>query len=122
MCVGHRELGRRYLEKLSDEHLTSRALRRARDHLTAHMEEPLADVAGEDAELAATLADIVMVADEELASEPALRLGFLQLELRRIERALRSARDEQDFQRQRELFGLREDVRTQVSTVMGEAL
>ena len=122
MCVGHRELGRRYLDKLSDEHLTSPALRRARDHLAAHMEEPLADVAGEDAELAATLADIVMVADEELASEPALRLGFLQLELRRIERALRSARDEQDFQRQRELFGLREDVRTQVSTVMGEAL
>ncbi len=122
MCVGHRELGGRYLERLSDDHLSSPAMQAARDHLAAHREEPLRAIAADDTTLAAIVGDIVMLAEGETASEPALRLGFLQLELRRIERALRSARDERDYDQQRELFGLREDVRAQVSAVMGEAV
>jgi hypothetical protein len=61
-----------------------------------------------------------MLADEEPSSEPALRLGFLQLELRRIERELRHAGQGDDFDRQRQLFTERESVREAIGHVMGE--
>ena len=61
-----------------------------------------------------------MLADEEPSSEPALRLGFLQLELRRIERELRHVGQGDDFDRQRELWSERENVREAIGHVMGE--
>jgi hypothetical protein len=61
-----------------------------------------------------------MLADEEPSSEPVLRLGFLQLELRRIERELRHAEKDDDFDRQRRLWSERETVRQGISHVMGE--
>ena len=119
MCVGDPRLGRRYLARLRDEHLSSPALARVRGHLVEHLDDPLTDLPADDPPVAAAITDIVAHAAEERSSEAALRLSFLQLELRRIDRALRG---ERDFQQQRELGGLREDVRTQMSDVMGETM
>jgi DNA primase len=123
MCVAEPALGRRYLARLTDEHLSSPVLRRVRDHIAGHLETPQAELAGdEDPALAAGVAEVTMLADEQPSSEAALRLGFLQLDLRRIERALGRARERGDFGRQRDLWGAREDVRGELDTLMGEAV
>jgi hypothetical protein len=83
---------------------------------------PLASLPADDPSLAAGVAEVAMLADEEPSSEPALRLGFLQLDLRRIERALRAARERSDFVRVRELWGAREEVRGALVALMGEAV
>ena len=118
--VSRGELGHRYLLRLTDEHLTSAPLREARDWLKAHFDAPLAGLESEDPTLAALVTDVVALADEEPATDPVLRLSFFQLELRRIERALRHAERDGNFERQRELWEEREGVRGGISEVMGE--
>jgi len=122
MCVAEPALGRRYLARLEDDHLSSPALRRVREHLADHLDAPLSGLADDDPALAAGVAQVVMLADEEPSSEAAIRLGFLQLDLRRIERALRAARERSDFGRQRDLWGAREGVRGELDSLMGEAV
>ncbi len=122
MCVSQPRLGASYLARLSDEHLSSDSLRRLRRYLEDHLLEPLSHLPDDDPSLAALVSDIVMLSEEQPSSEPALRLGFLQLELRRIERALRDARDERNFEQQRRLWGVREDVRSQMADVMGQVV
>jgi DNA primase len=120
MCVGRGDLGHRYLLRLTDDHLTSAPLREARDWLKAHFDAPLVGLETEDPTLAALVTDVVALADEEPSTDAVLRLSFFQLELRRIERALRHAEREGDFERQRELWEEREGVRGGISEVMGE--
>jgi DNA primase len=120
MCVGRGELGHRYLMRLTDEHLTSAPLREARDWLKAHFPSPLAELESQDPTLAAIVTDVVALGDEEPSTDAVLRLSFFQLELRRIERALRHAERAGDFEKQRELFEEREGIRGGISEVMGE--
>ena len=120
MCVGRGDLGHRYLLRMTDDHLTSAPLREARDWLKAHFDAPLAGLEGEEPTLAALVTDVVALAEEEPSTDAVLRLSFFQLELRRIERALRHAEREGDFERQRELWEEREGVRGGISEVMGE--
>ena len=119
-CVSRGDLGHRYLLRLTDDHLTSAPLREARDWLKAHFDAPLAGLETEEPTLAALVTDVVALADEEPSTEAVLRLSFSQLELRRIERALRHAEREGDFERQRELWEEREGVRGEIAEVMGE--
>jgi DNA primase len=120
MCVGRGELGHRYLLRLTDDHLTSAPMREAREWLKAHFDAPLAGLESEEPTRAALITDVVTLAEEEPSNEAVLRLSFLQLELRRIERALRHAERGGDFERQRELWGEREGVRDAITGVMGE--
>ncbi|HEY1594862.1 MAG TPA: DNA primase [Thermoleophilaceae bacterium] len=120
MCLSQGDIGREYLARVTDGHLSSEALRLTRDHLVAQFADPLAQLPADDPAIAATITEVVMLADEEPSSEPALRLGFLQLELRRIERELRHAGQGDDFDRQRQLFSERESVREAIGNVMGE--
>ena len=121
MCLSEPVAGRELLGRLTDDHLSSDRTRAARDWLIAHFDEPLAGLPSEDPSLAATVTEVTMLADEEPASGAVLRLKFLELELRRIERALRHAARESDFERQRALWGEREGVRAQIDELMGEA-
>jgi DNA primase len=120
MCVGRGELGHRYLVRLTDEHLTSAPLREARDWLKDHFDSPLAGLESEEPTLAAIVTDVVALGDEEPSNDAVLRLSFFQLELRRIERALRHAERAGDHERARELWEEREGVRGGISEVMGE--
>ncbi|HZC13612.1 MAG TPA: hypothetical protein VE270_06290, partial [Thermoleophilaceae bacterium] len=81
--------------------------------------DPLSDLPDEES-VAALVTEIAMLAESEPSSEPILRLSFLQLELRRVERALRAAARERDFERQRELLEDREQARERVAELMGE--
>jgi DNA primase len=120
MCVRRGELGHRYLLRMTDDHLTSAPMREARDWLKGHFDSPLVGLEAEEPTLAALVTDIVALADEEPSDDAVLRLSFFQLELRRIERALRHAEREGDYGRQRELWEEREGVRDGISAVMGE--
>jgi hypothetical protein len=95
-------------------------MRRARDHLLEHFDDPLAELPEEDPALSALLTGVAMRAQEEAASEPVLAMSFLQLEQRRIERGLRRAGEEGDLALQRELAGARQEVRRELDAVMGQ--
>jgi DNA primase len=122
MCLADRSGGREYLERLEDDHFSSAALRRVRDHLATHFDDPLADLPDDDPPLRALVTDVAMRAEEEHASGEALRLTFLQLELQRVERQLRGAERERDLELQRGLWPVRESVKVQIDELMGQTL
>jgi hypothetical protein len=64
--------------------------------------------------------EIVQMADEGPVAEQALRLSYLQLDLRRVERDLRTAEQRSDHERQRHLWGERESVRGEIQDLMGQ--
>ncbi len=121
MCVASGSLGRDYLERLSDEHLSSPSVRDARTHLVTHFGDPLSGLPEDDPATAALVTGVAMAAQEQgEATEPALRMSFLQLELRRIERELRLAAHETDLSRRTALAGARQQVRHEMDQVMGQ--
>jgi DNA primase len=121
MCLASGALGREYLERLSEEHLSSPALRSARAHLVAAFDDPLAGLPEDDPATAAVVTGVAMAAQEHgEATEPALRMSYLQLELRRIERELRRASQSEDNARRMELAGARQQVRRDMDQVMGQ--
>jgi DNA primase len=122
MCLADRTNGREYLDRLEEDHFSSGALRRVRDHLTTHFDDPLADLPDDDPPLAALVTDVAMRAGEEHASGQALRLTFLQLELQRVKRQLRHAESDGNLERQRELWPVKESVKVQIDELMGQTL
>jgi DNA primase len=118
MCLASGALGREYLERLSEEHLSSPALRAARAQLVSSFDDPLAGLSEDDPATAAIVTGVAMAAQEQgEATEPALRMSYLQLELRRIEREIRRAEDDA---RRMELAGARQQVRRDMDRVMGQ--
>jgi DNA primase len=121
MCLASGEVGREYLGRLSADQLSSATVRDAREHLVSHFDDPLAELPDDDPAVAALITGVAMAAQEEAeATEPVLRMSFLQLELRRIEREIRRAAAEADHPRQDQLAGARQDVRREMDTVMGQ--
>jgi DNA primase len=121
LCLASGSSGRDYLEQLTPEHLSSAILQRVRLHLLDHFDDPLAGLDPEDGELAALVAGIALRAEEgEPAEAPLLRMSFLALELRRIDREIRHSRQDGDLARQTELAGARQQVRRDMDAVMGE--
>ncbi len=122
LCLGAGALGRAYLERLGEGHLSSVAARRARDHLLAHFDDPLAELPRDDPDAAALLTGVAAEAAEQEAvtSEAVLRVSFLQLELRRIDRGIRQAKHEGDLARQDSLAGAKQEVRRELDWVMGQ--
>jgi DNA primase len=121
MCVSS-ELGHEYVSRLTPGHFSSEPLRRVRDHLERHWDDPLAALPDEDPTLAALIKDVVMRADESHVSEDVLRLDFLQLELRRVDRGLRHAMQDGDLGTQRALAPERQGLKEQIDELMGATL
>jgi DNA primase len=121
MCLATGELGREYLGRLSEDHLSFSATRGARQHLVSHFDDPLADLPEDEPAVAALVSGVAVEGQERGdATEPALRMGFLQLEQRRIEREIRRAESESDLVRVGKLAGAKQDVRREMDTVMGQ--
>jgi DNA primase len=121
MCLASGELGRDYLERVTEEHFSSPALAAARAHLIASFDDPLAGAPEDDPATAALVTGVTMAAQEQgAATEPALHMSYLQLELRRIERELRRAAQAEDDARRMELAGARQQVRRDMDHVMGQ--
>jgi DNA primase len=122
LCLGLGDRGMEFLERSTPEHFATDLMRKARLHLLTHTGDPLADLGPDDKSLASAVMEIVQDADEGgvAEQEQALRLSYLQLELRRVERDLRTAEQRSDFERQRHLWGERESVRGEISELMGQ--
>lgn len=121
LCLAGGATGREYLERLTPQHLSSTLLVEARNHLLEHFDDPLADLDPANPELSGIVAGVALRADEgEPTEEPLLRMSFLALDLRRIDREVRRARQEGDLERQSELASARQQVRTEMDAVMGE--
>ncbi|MGH2822228.1 MAG: DNA primase [Thermoleophilaceae bacterium] len=120
-CLASSDLGRSYLSLPTDDQLSSDATRRAREHLAAHFDDPLADLPDDEPALAALVTDVALAAQEQPASpEAVLRMSILQLEKRRIEREIRRAAHDGDHARQSELAAAEQRVRGELDAVMGQ--
>jgi hypothetical protein len=120
MCLGQPQVGHGFIARLEPDHFSSEGMRRVRDHLASHFDNPLADLPEDDPSLSAQITEVTMLAEEEPASEEVLQLSFLQLELRRVERALRHAEQGGDFELQRSLAPARQELMGQIGQLMGQ--
>jgi len=122
LCLRSGPLGREYLGRLTPAHFSSDLTRRAADHLRETFEDPLAGLPQEDAQLTAAVAEIALRADtEDVVEQGVVRMSFLGLEQRRIEREIRHARAAGDLQRQGALASDRQRIRREMDAVMGQA-
>jgi DNA primase len=106
MCVAAPGEGRGYLERLTDEHLSTPAMARTRKWLLDHLDAPLSGLPRDDDDLVSMVTQIVMRAEREPAGAEAMEINFLELERRAIERRIEAAQREGgsppvDLQRQR---------------------
>jgi DNA primase len=120
MCLAAEKAGREYLDRADDALFTSDVMRMVRRHLLANFEDPLGALPDDDPALAAVVTEVAMRGQEQASSLHALRLTFLQLELRKLDRQVRHAHRDGDFQRQRALLPERESVKEQIHDLMGQ--
>jgi DNA primase len=97
MCIAEPSVGRKFIEGLSDEHLSPTgqpALRWLREHL----EDPMAGLPRDDAALTSLITELVMRAESEPASEQAMQLNFDLLEQQRLEDGISAAQKAGDYE------------------------
>jgi DNA primase len=94
LCIALPGPGREALQSIDpDELLTSETLRRAARHIATRTDAPLAELPGDDEQLAHVVADLVARAGRTPAlSEARLEHARLVLELARLDRAIRRGR------------------------------
>ncbi len=97
MCIALPEEGAGYLERLTDEHLSTLGVRAAA-WLRQNLTDPASNLPHDDAELAGLITELVIVANDEPASIEAMELNFLLLEQRRIEDQIAAAGEREDFE------------------------
>jgi DNA primase len=120
MCVSGGERGRAYLERLSEDHLSSEVLRRARSWILEHFESPTVGLGQDDEQLAQAVSEIVVRSSGQPADERALEVGFLGLERRRLERDIKQAAAAEDFELQRQLSLERNRTTEEIVRLMGD--
>ena len=98
LCIADPKQGRRFLDRLSEEHFSSPALRRAFLWLRDHLEAPLEGLDDSDANLHNAISRLRAL-DEGPASEENLTYFWRMLELDLLESRLRAAQQEGDLER-----------------------
>jgi hypothetical protein len=119
MCLSRADSGRVYLGRLEEDHFSSEGIRRVWRHLEAHFDDPLAELP-EDPSQAALIKEVAMPSGDDEPSDEALRLQFLLLERRRVERSLRRADKEGDLATERSLQRTRQSLRSEIDELMGQ--
>jgi len=120
-CISSGGLGRDYLSRPADDQFSSDLLRRARDHLVSHFDDPVVGLPEDDPALGALVNDVASAAQERPPTEESvLRMSILQLEQRRIDREIRRASQEGDHARQSELAAAGQRVLDELGSVMGQ--
>jgi DNA primase len=123
MCLGSGEPGREYFGRLRPEHFSSEEDKRLFAHLASHFDDPLAGLSEEDPALASGAHRVVDASlDHEGVTEANLRMSFLGLETRRVEREIRRAKQAGDFTRHGELARAKQEVRREMDAVMGQTV
>jgi DNA primase len=97
MCIADPETGRRFVEQLTDEHLSPSGVPALR-WLREHLDEPMEGLPREDAALTSLITELVMRAESEPASEGAMQLNFDLLELQHLEDGISAAQKAGDYE------------------------
>jgi DNA primase len=120
-CMASNDVGRSYLSEPTDDQFSSEATRRAREHLVAHFDDPLASLPEDEPALGSLVHQVVDLAGSQPAStESLLRMSILQLEERRIKREIRRAERAGDHARMSELAAADQRRRAELDAVMGQ--
>jgi DNA primase len=97
MCISEPAAGRRFIDELTDEHLSpsgAPALRWLREHL----DDPMAGLPRDDPALTSLITELVMRSESEPASEGAMQLNFDLLEQLRLEDGISAAQSAGDYE------------------------
>jgi DNA primase len=97
MCIADPATGRRFIERLTDEHMSPSG-KPALGWLREHLGDPMAGLPREDAALTSLITELVMRAESEPASEGAMQLNFDLLELQRLEDGISAAQQAGDYE------------------------
>jgi DNA primase len=97
MCIADPKAGGRYIEQLSEEHLSPSG-RRALMWLKDHLADPLAGIDRDDEQLLSLLTELKMRAEREPSSAEAMELNFELLELHRLEVGISAAQRAGDYE------------------------
>ncbi len=106
MCIADPAAGRRFIDELSDEHLSPSGIPALR-WLREHLDEPMAGLPRDDEGLTSLVTELVMRAESEPASEGAMQLNFDLLELQRLEDGISAAQQAGDYEVSTRLSGER---------------
>ena len=91
MCIAAPKIGAGYVARLTPEHLSTAASRKALDWLREHLVDPLAELPADDEELAGEVRRLTMLADREPATEASMEVSWMILERRRLESEIAAA-------------------------------
>ena len=106
MCIAQPEVGQRFIDRLTDEHLSPSG-RPALAWLREHLANPMAGLPREDAALTSLVTELVMRAESEPATEGAMQLNFDLLEQQRLEDGIAAAQKAGDYEVSTRLSGER---------------
>ncbi len=97
MCIAAPRLGKDFVGKLSEEHM-SQSGRPALAWLRDHLDDPMEGLPREDTELVSVITELKMRAERDPPpTERAMELNFLLLEQRRVDDGIAAARREGDL-------------------------
>jgi DNA primase len=117
-CLAAGDDGLEALKRLGPGHLPAPVLVRARDHLVEHFDDPLGGIPPDDPDLGRAVIDVAQQAEDLAGVGPEqLRIGFLTLEERRLDREMRRAED----QHKSELAAAQQRVKDERAAAMGQA-
>jgi DNA primase len=114
MCIAQPKVGQVFIDRLTDEHLSSSG-RPALAWLRTHLDDPTADLPRDDPALTSLITELVMRAESEPASEGAMQLNFDLLELQRLEGAIAAAQKAGDYETHRQLSRERANISSQIA-------
>jgi DNA primase len=97
MCISDPGNGRRFIDELTDEHLSPSG-RPALVWLRGHLDDPMAGLPREDAALTSLITELVMRSETEPATEGAMQLNFDLLEQQRLEDGISEAQKAGDYE------------------------
>jgi DNA primase len=117
-CIALPRVGAELLRAIDPERdLSSPLMRRAHSHLLGHLDAPAEDIAGDDDELRALIAELTLSADPERVSERDLQALRVQLELQGVERQRKHAPAGSKEQYSRRLMELQAEFREMQSSL-----
>jgi DNA primase len=97
MCIADPEDGARFIEELTEEHLSPTGQPALR-WLRGHLENPMSGLPRDDAALTSLITELVMRAESEPATEAAMQLNFDLLEQQRLEDGISAAQRAGDYE------------------------
>jgi DNA primase len=103
MCIADSETGRRFIEELTEDHLSPSGVPALR-WLREHLDDPMSGLPREDAALTSLISELVIRAGSHPAEERSMQLSFDWLEGQRLDDEIAAAGKAGDYERSAQLM------------------